>query len=220
MSARGIEIHNGYLDLPEGMPQTLHMGTDGTPLEQGVADQIIVSAVVNAVALGGAVKAGQFMVIASVSLTGNLESLMAQSIINDGITVTGTVFGARIKAQVLGAGVAAASFEGLRLELSSAAGASFNQGVYGIFISNYIPGTLVSPVYHMIRLQENGTVRLQSFLYCRAGGGGVDYAFVLHGGPPGDAWRSTESPTGAGGFIKVLVGGVPRWIQLYHTAPP
>jgi len=220
MSVRGMEIHNGYIAIPEGMAQDVHLGTESSPLTQGEAGQIVVSAIVNATALGGTVKAGEFMVIASVSLTGNLESLRAKTTINDGITVTGTVFGARIGVEVLGAGIVSASYEGIRLEMSSAAGAAMNVGIYGIFISNYIPGTLGSVAYHMLRLQENSTARVQSFIYCRGGPGGVDYAFVLHGGPPGDAWRSTESPTGAGGFIKVLVGGVARWIQLYHTAPP
>jgi len=156
MSVRGIEIHNGKVVFPEGMPQTLHMGPEASPLEQGEAGQIVISAVINATVLGGTVEAGLFEVIGSEDLTGDLRGLHAEAIVNTGVTVTGSVWGLHITQQVLGTGKVSSFWEGIRLEMSTSAGAEITGGVCGIFISNFIEGTL-GATYHFIRVQENST---------------------------------------------------------------
>ncbi len=166
MSVRGIEIHNGYLDLPEGMPQTLHMGTEASPLTQGEAGQIVLSAVINAIALGGNVAAGIFIVVASVSLTSDLKGLRAGVTVNDGVTVTASgaalnaVFGAQINVEILGDGIVTGRTEGLRIEMSSALGSETTSAFEGIFISNYNLGTQQALGYYMLRMQENGTYQV------------------------------------------------------------
>lgn len=220
MSERGIEIHNGEVVFPEGMPQTLHIGTEASPLTQGEASQIVISAVINAIALGGTVKAGEFIVIASVDMTGNLYPLIAKSIVNDGITVSGFTFGALIETSILGTGIVTApgTWEGLRINMGMAAGAEILEGVRGIFLSGYNLGTIPASSYHFIRCQENGTVTVYCGLYFRAGTGGIDYFALLHGDH--DAWRANcAALTGITGRIRVHVGGMERWIQLYDTAP-
>ena len=216
MSERGIEIHNGEVVFPEGMPQTVHIGTETTPLTQGEAAQIVISAVINAIALGGVVEAGVFIVVGSVSLAGNLKGLRAGTIINDGITVTGELYGAHIEQTVLGAGVNVGRWEGLRIEMSSALGSTVGIA-HGIFMSNYNLGTLSADNYYFIRCQENGTATVHYGLYFRAGTGGIDYFAMLHGDM--DAWCATGHPTVQHGWIKLMVGGVERWIMLYTTAP-
>ncbi len=224
MSVRRMEIHNGYLDFPEGMPQTLHMGTETTPLTQGEASQIIVSAVVNALALAGTVEAGVFIVIASVSLTGILKGLRVETIVNDAITVTppggahtDSVYGAVITTEILGAGIVGGRLEGLRINISSALTSETQSAVQGIFISGYNLGTQAAGNYYFIRAQENGTYTVNYCLYFRGGTGGINYFACLHGDT--DAWNALGSPGTASGWIRLYAGGMERWIQLYSVAP-
>lgn len=213
---RGIEIHNGEVVFPEGMPQTLHMGTEASPLTQGVASQIVVSAVINALALGGTVIAGLFKVIASVDLTGDLKGIHAYVAVNDGITLTGTVHGALIQMEILGSGKSTHNFYGLHIQMSTAVGAETEGAINGLYIMNYLVGT-VAAAYDMVRLQENGSARIESFLFCRCGTGGVDYFFKLF--PNTDAWNATGYPADQSGWVRVMVGGLVRYINLYATAP-
>ncbi len=216
MSVRGIEIHNGYLDLPEGMPQTLHMGTEASPLTQGEASQIVLSAVVNALALGGTIVAGLFEVIGSVNLTGHLRGLRAITVVNAGIVVTGDASALKVEQEVHAAGQVTAVMDGIRIEqYIPTGGLSFT--VHGIFISNFIQ-TQPSANYYFTRFSENGGVDVEGVLYCSIGGGGtIENLFVL--AYTHNAWAGTGDKSGQpnAGWIKVKVAGVERYIQLYGT---
>jgi hypothetical protein len=224
MSERGIEIHNGEVVFPEGMPQTLHMGTEASPLTQGEASQIVLSAVINAIALGGSVEAAIFIAIASINLTGILTGLRAETIVNDGVTVTPTgglhtdsVFGAVITTEILGTGIIGGRWEGLRINISSEAGSESQSALQGIFISGYNLGTQSVNSYHMLRMQENGSYQIHAMFYLRGGTGGVNYFAILHGNH--DAWNALGAPATQSGWIKCDVGGLDRWIRLYSVAP-
>jgi len=223
MSTRGIEIHNGELVFPEGMPPELHLGTEASPLTQLEAAQVVISAVINAIALGGNVEAGIFKVIASASLTGDLKGLRAGVTVNDGVTVTpsgaalNAVFGAQINVSILGTGIVTGRVEGLRIEMSSALGSETQSAFEGIFISNYNLGTQQPNGYYFIRMQENGTYTVHYAFYIRPGVGGIDYLAFLHGVHP--AWNVVGTPSVETGWIKLLVGGIDRWLKLYSTAP-
>jgi len=206
------------------MPQTLHLGTESSPLTQGEASQIVLSAVINAIALGGSVEAAIFAVIASVNLTGILTGLRAEATVNDGITVTPTggahtdaVFGAVINTEILGAGIIGGRWEGLRINISSAAGSESQSAVHGIFISGYNLGTQAANNYYFFRAQENGSYTVRYCFYLRGGTGGIDYFACLHGDM--DAWNALGTPGTASGWIRLMAGGLERWIQLYSVAP-
>ena len=214
---RGIEIHDGHIVIPAGEINKIALGTEALPITQQEAGQVVVSAVINATALGGAVKAGNFGIIATVNLIGDLQSLRSKVTINDGITVTGSTAGARIATELLGTGINAGRLEGLLIEMSSSAGSETTTTVYGIFISNYNLGTQSPNNYAFLRLQENGTYTIQWGIYMRAGPGGIEYFACLHG--TNNAWASTGSPTVQAGWIRVQAGGVEKWIALYSVAP-
>ncbi len=224
MSERGIEIHNGQVVFPEGMPQEFHLGTEASPLTQGEASQIVLSAVINAIALGGSVEAAVFAVIASVSLTGILTGLRAEAIVNDGITVTPTgglhtdsVFGAVITTEILGAGIIGGRWEGLRINISSAVGSESQSAVHGIFISGYNLGTQSADSYYFFRGQENGTYVVHTCFYLRGGSGGINYFAILHGDT--NAWNALGAPSTQSGWIRLYAGGLVRYIRLYSGAP-
>lgn len=220
MSERGIEIHNGYLDFPEGMPPELHLGTDATPLTQGEAGQIVISAVINALALGGAVHAGFFEVIASVDLTGGLVALKARAVINTGLDVTGTLTGIEIETDVLGTGTVSGIVAGLLIEQYAPATATITTTLFGIFISNYMQ---VSPTsYSFIRCSENGGATLTTLLQFTLGGGATpsDATWFLQvTGVAKTCWATAGDKTGGGGagagWLRCQVHGQEKYIQLY-----
>ncbi|GAH42974.1 unnamed protein product [marine sediment metagenome] len=142
MSERGIEIHNGEVVFPEGMPQTLHLGTEASPLTQGEAEQTIVSAFINATALGGSVHGGQFGAIATVTRTGDIHGLhVLGSVAAGGVVVSGHVRGLYVHttmeplAEILDATY---TWEGIRVNMYAEATSVMNAPIYGIHVNNYI----------------------------------------------------------------------------------
>lgn len=214
MSERGIEIHNGQIVFPEGMPQELHLGTEASPITQGEAGQIVVSAVINALALGGAVVAGLFKAIGSVSLTGSLTGVKGYTSVSAGIVVTGYNYGLHSNQDVLAAGQVTTIMDGIRIEqYVQTGGLTFT--VHGIFISNYIQ-TQPSANYFFQRMSENGGVTVEAAFYISVGGAGdIEDLFVLAG--THSAWSGEGNKIGvAHGWIKCRVAGVDRYIQLYY----
>ncbi len=213
MSERGIEIHNGEVVFPEGMPQTLHIGTLASPLTQGEAAQVVVSAVINALALGGAIVAGLFSVHGSVSLTGSLRGLHVRTIVDAAIVVTGYNYGIHIEQEVHAAGQVTDMTEGIRIEQYIPTG-GLTSSVYSIRISNFIQTAPSS--YHFMRFSENGGVTVTAAFYISIGGGGdITNLFRLLSNTT--AWNVAGDITGGAnaGFIKCNVGGVDKYIQLY-----
>jgi len=220
MSVRGIEIHNGQVVFPEGMPQEFHLGTEASPLTQGEAAQIVVSAFINAIALGGVVVAGFFAAIASVSLTGELRALRARATVNDGIVVTGSVYGAYIETEVLGAGeITGGYYEGLRIENYVEAGADISAlQHYSIFIVNQISSQPAT--YSFIRMSENGPCTIASVFHIYKGAACIDVEYLFHLDGTPTAWISSGGAlTGEAGSLKIRIGSDVRYIQLYTTMP-
>lgn len=217
MSARGIEIHNGYLVFPEGMPQELHLGTEASPLTQGEAGQIVVSAVINALALGGTVEAGLFMVVGSVDLTGNLRGVHVKARVNDLITLTGWLFGVYIETEVLGTGTVTQALEGIRIEQYAPSGATVTETIYGIHIANSIE---VAPsAYSFIRLSENAASTVTSVLFIAKGGDclGMTYFMEVIGTADGMFCSSSGTVSSPDGFITVRIHQKDRYIALYSA---
>lgn len=224
MSERGIEIHNGQVIFPEGMPQEFHLGTEASPITQGEAGQIVVSAVINALALGGSVEAAVFAVIASINLTGILTGLRAETIVNNGVTVTPTggahtdaVYGAVITTEILGTGIVGGRLEGLRINISSELNTETQSAVHGVHVSGYNLGAQSITDYYFFRGQENGTYVVNYCFYLRGGVNGINYFAMLHGDTA--AWNPLQNPGTESGWIRLTVGGLTRWIQLYSVAP-
>lgn len=219
MSERGIEVHNGKVIIPGDAMKQLQLGTWASPLTQVEAGQIVVSAVVNAIALGGDVHGGYFGVKASVSLTGDLRGARARATVNDGIVVTGSVYGAVIETEVLGAGEITAYYEGLRIENYVEAGADISAVAhYSIFIANYITSEPSS--YSFIRMSENGASTVRSVFMVSRGGACLDisYIFELTGSNP-SAWSGSGTVSGAAGHLKIRVGAQDKYIALYDNTP-
>ncbi len=218
MSERGIEIHNGSIIFPEGSPPELHMGTNASPLTQGVASQIVISAVINALALGGTVVAGLFKAIASVNFTGALRGLRIGTTITDGITVTGSSYGIHLELEVLGTGVVTGSWEGIRIELYNTAGTTLSSDVYGLFINNYQLGTITGS-YHMVRLEENGTMIVDSVFFVGVTDA-VNFLTLRPQTPSAGGWDLTTDVTNTGayasnGYLRVATEIGVRRIPLY-----
>ncbi len=214
MSERGIEIHNGEVVFPEGMPQTIHIGTLALPLTQGEAAQVVLSAVINALALGGAVYAGLFSVHGSVSLTGSLTGLRARTVVDAAIIVTGYAYGIHIEQEVHAAGQLTLTMDGIRLEQYVPTG-GLTHTVHGIFITNYIQEQ-PSSNYYFMRCAENGGVTLDACMMFSLGSGS-DATLFLHLASANTAWSNADDKTGGAtaGWIKCNVGGVDKYIQLY-----
>jgi len=218
MSARGIEIHNGELIFPEGMPPELHLGTEASPLTQLEAAQTVISAFINATALGGNVHAGEFGVIATVTRAGEVHGLRAVGEVAGGIVVTGTVRGAIIQTfmNALSEIVSAAyQWEGLRVNMYAEATSVMNAPIYGIHVNNYITSAPLSN-YYFTRFSENGGVTVEALAYVSVGGAGdITNLFVLAG--THTAWAGAGDKTGGAnaGWIRVNVAGTTKYIQLY-----
>lgn len=218
MSERGIEIHNGKVVIPGDVMKELQLGTWASPLTQTEADQVVVSAVVNAIALGGDVHGGYFGVKGSVTATANLRGLRARVTINDGITITGFTYGLHIETEVLGAGVAAGLFEGMRLEKYVESGADLTGAtVYGIHIANSIASAPSS--YSFMRMSENAASTVDSIFLIVKGASclGMTYLFDVVGQPP-IFFTTVGTPSGDGGQIVVRMGGNVRYIKLWTTS--
>lgn len=214
MSERGIEIHNGEIVFPEGMPQTLHLGTDASPLAQGEAGQVVLSGVINVTALGGTVYAAFFKAIGSVTATADLIGARGATTVNAGIVITGYAYGLHSNQEVLAAGQVTEIMDGIRIEqYVQTGGLTFT--VHGIFISNFIQEQ-PSANYFFQRMSENGGVTVEAAFYISVGGtGDITDTFVLAG--THTAWSGEGNKIGvAHGWIKCRVGGVVRYIQLYY----
>jgi len=164
---------------------------------------------------------GEIVVPAKVTIkanvTANIKGSQSQVTVNDGVTLTGEIFGAHISTEVHGDGVVTGRTDGLRIDMGSEAGATLGI-VHGIFISGYHLGTLSPDNYFLIRAQENGTATVRCGLYLKVGTGGIDYFGMLMG--TNDGWASgAPNPSVALGWIKLQVSGADRWIQLYGVAP-
>ena len=218
MSARrGVEIHNGYVVI--GDAQRILLGTEASPITQGVAGQTVVSAFINAIALGGNVHAGEFGAIATVTRTGEVHGLRALGEVAAGVVVTGTVRGAIIQTSMnaLSAIVSAGyQWEGLRVNMYAEATSIMNAPIYGIHVNNYITSAPLSN-YYFQRMSENGGVTVEACFYVSVGGAGdITRLMVLAG--THTAWQSTGTPVGpAAGWIAVSVAGVDKAIQLYSV---
>jgi len=214
MSVRGIEIHNGEVVFPEGMPQTLHIGTETTPLTQGEAGQIVISAVINAIALGGDVEAGAFIVNATISMTGSPRALYAKMDIEAGVVVTGYTRGAFIETNINALGESTSYWSVLKLDMWADATAIVNQ-LSAIYLSNYVQ---VQPIYRytFLDVRENAAVTVDCFAYVGIGAAAdITNLFVLPSLKT--AWSHATPPPGAVvGRIAVEVGGVQRYIGLYN----
>ena len=213
MSVRGIEIHNGQVVFPEGMPQTFHLGTEASPLTQGEAGQIVVSAVINAIALGGDVKAGLFRVNFTVSMTGNPYVLHAIADVKDGIVITGSLRTAYIQSFLGNASQVAYLWEGMRVNMSADAAAIIN-ALSSIIVNNVVN---VQPTarYCFLDLREHGAITVDAGIYVGIGVA-CDMTNLFELIDNKTAWSSGENvPGGAAGRIAVMVGAQQRYIQLY-----
>lgn len=215
MSVRGIEIHNGEVVFPEGMPQTLHMGTEALPLTQGEAAQIVLSAVINAVALGGNVAASYNRVNVSADMTGNIVTLEAKAIVNEDQTLTGNLKGLHVQAELLADGVVNGLVEGATIYVFSAAGCELNSDVRVLYVAGYNLGAVIAGGTHeMIRIEENGTMIPDNILGVYTHDA-VNFLHLSPAVPASGAWNADGDYTGsAAGYIRVSVGGT-RYIQLY-----
>lgn len=211
---RGIEIHNGELVFPDGMPPTIHMGTEASPLTQYVAGQIVQSAIINAIALGGDVVAVYGRVDATVALTGNPAAVKAKMSISATIAVTGSIRGLLIEVDINTGGSASDMMDGIRLDLYMEATASCPGNVAGIDMRNYVAGTC--GVYYFMYLQENVAALMTAAFYVRVQD--MDNLFYLFPTVT-TAWSQTGNPANQNGWIKVSLAGNVRYIQLFSTAP-
>jgi len=98
---------------------------------------------------------------------------------------------------------------------------AINSDLYGLRIlvaAGATPGGNSS----ILRLEPNtNAATLTSAFEVPVGGGGdLEYFFTLNPATGIAAWSGDGTPTiGAGGWLKVRVGGNIRWIQLYAVAP-
>jgi len=190
-------------------------GTYAAPVTQVEAEQILISAFVSAVALGGEVMGGYVGVVAStVDLTGNLTGFRARVAVTD-ITLTGRVYGAQIQASVYGAGVISSVFEGLHISLHTDAGVTMSGSMRGLYISGFC--AVAHATYEMLRLEENGACTVTAMIGCYVGAGAITYFLILSSTE--NAWNNTGDKTGGhtteAGWIKVCVNGYDKYIQLY-----
>ena len=211
---RGIEIHNGHIIIPAGAINKIHMGTEALPITQQEIGQVVVSAVIEATILGGDVRAGEFIIVATENLTGNLRPLRVKGVVNANIVVTGYAYGIHIEQEVHAVGQVTGNMDGIRLEQYVPTG-GITSHVHGIFISNFIQ-TAPTGNYYFIRAAENGGVTLEAIMYFALGGtSNANYFAILANTKL--AWAATADKTGGAnvGWIRVLVAGVERFIQLY-----
>ena len=214
---RGIEVHSGHIVIPASEIRKLSMGTVASPLAQIEAGQIVVSAVINAVALGGNVKAGLYGVNISVNMTGSPIGLHTFANVLAGITLTGVLTGHLIQSDVLDGSVVTGEWNALRIEMYTHTGATVSLPAYAIFITNFLQSMPADYVF--IRGSENGGGTMNSMMHWFLGAGSdADYYMQLS--PQArTAWSYTGNPSVQQGWLKIQVGSFDRWIALQSVAP-
>lgn len=215
MSQRGIEIHNGYLKFPEGSPPEIRMGTAASPLTQSEAGQIQLSAVINALALGGDVTPAYFRVNVTVSMTGSPVALRAIANLAAAIAITGGYLrGAYISTDMSDGASAEYGWDALYISMYQHSGASSTGNTIAITIRNYMAGTL--GMYYFMYMQENAAAVMEGAFYVRV----VDMTNLFYLFPTvTTAWAQTGNPSNQNGWIKVSLAGNIRYLMLYSTAP-
>ena len=218
MAARGVEIHNGYVTIPAGMVSQLSMGTWAAPITQTSAGQILVGGVIQAIALGGDVHGGYFGVRAEVALTGDLRGVRARASVLSNAALTGFLYGLHTEVEVGGATSSISGRTvGHTIEIYSETGCVHTGDVHGIFVNNYIDGTVT--VYQMVRLENNGSAVPQSIIAVYVN----DASYFLHftpNTPAAGGWvatgdRTAGSATNAAGWLKVDMPAGDKYIQLF-----
>lgn len=218
MSERGIEIHSGKIVIPGSQIRQIQLGTWASPLTQTLAAQVIVSAVVNAIALGGAVYGAYFGVKGSITATADLVGAFIRAIVNTAVVLTGYVYGLQVAVDVIGTATVSGVIAGVTIEMYSEAGTTLSDPAYAIYISNYnLSTTIVN--YSFIRMAENGSITLDSILQIHMGSTS-DVTYFMQLSPAAKAgWGSTGAPANQSGWLKIALGVNVRYIRLYTDAP-
>lgn len=220
--SRGIEIHNGEIVFPEGMPQTIHLGTSASPLTQGEAGQIVISAVIDANALGGNIVASYNGVNITVAMAGNVSTIRDKATV-EGVVLTGDLVGIHTEIEAIGAdGEITGSFIGHKIELySDNAGFPIGEDVFGIFVNNYNLATLGAGAYSLLRLEENGTMIVDNVLF--VGVTDAKYFMALRPNTPAsggwDLTTDVATSNAKGGILRITTGVGDKAIQLYDIPP-
>jgi len=216
MSARGVEIHNGYISIPAGI-QEIEGGTYAAPLEKSVAGFIPAQMAIDMKAISGDAL-GFYYTVFGDNPSGNLNVIggRVRAQIKSGIdTGSGYLRGLQVNAEVLAKATVGAAVAGIYVSVYSEAASVFSGDVRGIYINNFM--AVSGSTYEMIRLEENGGATVTSLLSGYVGGGGdINYAFIMSGSHT--AWDgTTDKVTGktASGFLRVNVEGYIRHIPLY-----
>ena len=139
MSARGIEVHNGYIEIPGGV-QGIIGGSWDSPLAKGVADEAGIQMIMSVSAISGESAGGYFGVKAN-NDSGNLsiKGVRARATVLTGVdTGTGRVDGVHVEVEALGTAVVGAQVMGIRVEIYVEGDATLSSDVQGIAVLNYI----------------------------------------------------------------------------------
>ena len=219
MAGRGIEIHNGKVVLPSGNIEQLSLGTWGAPIAQSIAAQIMVGAVIEAVAaLGGDIHGGYFGARVEVAYTGTIRGLRARASVLSNVALTGSLYGIHTEIELGGAtSTISGVFVGHTIEMYTEAGNVITGDVYGIHVNNYNLATV--GVYMMMRLEENGTAIPDAIIGIYVN----DATYFIHltpAVPAAGGWtnvgdRTAGSATNAAGWLLVDHQGADKYIQLF-----
>ena len=200
MSAvRGIEIHNGYISIPDGM-----------------------SVVIATSLTSGTIRGHSTEVKVAADGTVNVDAIRGKATVNADVALAaGAVIGGGRFETELGSGAAAvdARIQGLEVAVTIPDDAGTLGQIYGLLMTNYIetdPGG-----YTMIRLSEHGpaTVTIEDLIHFYIPRAAVTRVFRFDPQNKTDAWASHGDKTGGhtyqNGWLEVLLGGLTRYIQLY-----
>jgi len=218
MSVRGIEIHNGYVAIPADMIQKIQLGTWSSPITQGVADQLVFSGVVTAVAaLGGDISGGYFGARVEVAFTGDVRGLRARASVLSDVALTGYLYGIHTEIELGGtSSTISGRTSGHTIEIYSEAGCVHTGDVHGLFVNNYMDGTVT--VYQMLRLESGGSAVPSSIIAVYVNDAEYAFHFTPHT-PASLGWSLADDKTGGGGggtgWLRVDMQGTVKYIQLY-----
>ena len=190
-------------------------GTWDSPITMAIASQVACQ-FVHTITVAGTSEGGYFGVKGSIT-SGNLtlKGVHARATILTAKDIgTGNVFGIHVEVEALGTGKTTGFFEGIDVETYVESDASVGDH-YGIYVKTY--SDIASPgVIMPLRLEHNGASVAEAFIGVFAQTGKMSY-FLESSNTSEDWCNVTQTASGAGGWLKVKLGGYDRYIALFTT---
>lgn len=218
MSARGIEIHNGYARLPQ--VTEIAVGTPSVPIDQTVANSIEIGVVKSIKVATGSETGIEAILQSAIAGAQNLRGIRSKVSALTALALTGYMYGVYVELEVLGTATMSGLYEGIRIEQYVESGTTFSSAtVYPIHVANSISKQPSS--YAFFRLSEDGASYVDDIFLITKGALCTDmkYLFDIVYGAAIGMLATVGACTGTAGYLKIKCNSDDRYIQLYSTPP-